>query len=225
MSAPLVLKLFCEKCNRIVDVVRPPLRAGLNRTVVRGTCQHNFKIRVIPYSEARKGVELCLNNSIGHGQAAENLFKSGDYRHALFMILTGYEEMAKCNRILNAVQYSHRMNVNEILVEESIFYQHESKYKITMNYLDEWLPPLDEIRQTFMKGVPSIDPPKQKASRKKIYRHGFKIRNACLYVDYKNGWIDTQKISRNEVLRNSGMLKSMMSGFASSLMNWDFAIS
>jgi AbiV family abortive infection protein len=129
------------------------------------------------------------------------------------MVLTGYEEMAKCHRILDAAHYSHRMKLRNITVEDSVFSQHESKYKITMSYLDDWLKSLDEIRLTFMKGIRSIEPPKKRASRRKIYRQGLKIRNACLYVDYRRGWVDTRKVSRNEVWRNLEMLRDMMGGF------------
>jgi AbiV family abortive infection protein len=188
-------------------------------------CGHKIKVRLIPFSEAREGVELCYNKSIGHHQAAVTLFKANDYVHALFMVLTGYEEMAKCSRILDAAHFSNRMGMRNMAVEDSVFSEHESKYQITMNYLDEWLPSLDEIRLKFMKHVRSVDPPKQKASRKKLFRHGFKIRNACLYVDYRKGWVSTQNVSKNEVLRNLGMLASMMGGFHSSLTNWGVAIS
>lgn len=219
-----LLKLFCSECNRLVDAP-PPRRAVSRRTTVRALCGHKIKVRLIPFSEAREGVEVCLNESIGHYQAAVTLFKADDYAHALFMVLTGYEEMAKCSRILDAAHFSSRMSMKSMVVEDSVFYEHESKYQITMNYLDEWLPSLNEIRLTFMKGVRSIDPPKQKASRKRLFRHGFKIRNACLYVDYRKGWLSTQKVSKNEVLRNLGMLANMMGGFRSSLTNWSVALS
>ena len=153
------------------------------------------------------------------------LFKAKDYARALFMVLTGYEEMAKCDRILNAAHYARRMSLRNMVVEDAVFSQHESKYKITMMYLDDWLKSLDEIRLTFMKGVRSIEPPKKRASRRKIYRQGLKIRNACLYVDYWRGWVDTRKVSRKEVWRNLEMLRDMMGGFRASLANWDFATS
>jgi AbiV family abortive infection protein len=103
---------------------------------------------------------------MGHHRAAVRLFRAKDYARALFMVLTGYEEMAKCSRILNATHYSRRMSLRNIVVEDSVFSQHESKHKITMSYLDDWLKSLDEIRLTLMKGVRSIEPPKKRTSRR-----------------------------------------------------------
>ncbi len=195
MSGSSFLKMFCSKCNTLVDA-SPPRRSPLGRTAVIALCGHRIKVRLIPFSEAREGVELCLNKSFGHRQAAATLFEAKDYAHALFMVLTGYEEMAKCSCILDAAHFSSRMSTRNIVIEDSLFFEHESKYEITMNYLDRWLPELDGLRQTFIPGIRSVDPPKQKATRRKLFRHGFKIRNACLYVDYSKGWVGTQKVRK-----------------------------
>jgi hypothetical protein len=103
-DVPTLLKLFCSKCNKLVD--SSPPRQTLPGTVITATCGHNIKVRLIPFFEARWGAELCFNNSDGHYRAAARLFKAKDYARALFMVLTGYEEMAKCDRILNAAHYS-----------------------------------------------------------------------------------------------------------------------
>ena len=223
MSAPTLLKLFCSKCNKLVDA--PPPRRALPRAAVTASCGDTIRVRLIPFSEAKEGVELCLNKAFGHQQAAATLNEAHDYPHALFMALTGYEEMAKCSRVLDAAHFASRMGAKNIVVEEAVFSEHESKYKITMSYLDGWLPELDGVRRTFMPGIRSVDPPRQKATRRKLFQRGLKIRNACLYVDHRKRWVGAPKVSKNEVARNIVMLNSMMSGFHTSLTNWAFAMS
>lgn len=155
--------------------------------------------------------------------AAEAL-QSTNPTYAFFFVLTAYEELAKSHRILDAAHVCHASH-NELLVEESMFLHHETKYRVTMGYLDYWISTWDDIRQIFPFNISRLDTPELQADRNEIRERGYKLRMGCLYVDFDGGWIQKISVQPEKVHRNLQMAKSMLSGFQNSLQNWQFAIS
>jgi hypothetical protein len=132
--------------------------------------------------------------------------------------------MAKCQRILDAAA-ENAVSHDELILEEALFKHHETKYRLTMDYLDFWITNGDVIRRMFYPSPPSVDNKQIRADRKNIRNNGFKIRNGCLYVDYQKTWVNRPPVNKGKVSRNLTMLKSMMDGYRSSLKNWKLAIS
>jgi AbiV family abortive infection protein len=214
-----VVQLFCSECADLVDVTGDP-RSGS----VMGVCNHNISVITIPFDDAKNGVEVCLNNAENLRDAAKRLSESSDYTRALFMLLTAYEEMAKCWRILEAATQSSQ-DRSDLVVEKSVFKDHETKYEITMQYLDYWMPSTDIIWKRFFPRIGDVDTPDLKTERRELRRRGTDARMRCLYVNYSNGWVNTLSVSKERVERNRKMLDHMIGGFRSSLSNWETAIS
>jgi AbiV family abortive infection protein len=191
---------------------------------VTGSCGHNIDVKVIPFSLARRGLKLCVKSAQSLLSAAETLQRDGDQTHAFFLVLTAYEELAKSRRILDAVAICH-VNQNDLLVEESLFSHHKTKYKLTMDYLDYWISTGDNLRDTFMPEVARVDTVELQTDRSEIRLHGFELRTSCLYVDFVGGWVERISVQPERVERNLRMANSMLSGFVRWLQNWDAAIS
>jgi AbiV family abortive infection protein len=196
------VKLFCEDCGAMVDAEK----RGSSLTAL---CRHRVKVRVIPFQHAKRGAELCLESARGHASAAECLSRGGHQRHAFFLVLTTYEEIAKCFRIL----YTALTNIvsrNPIVVEESLFREHPPKYGIAMSYLDFFIGIRNELAAAFKPKLANVDNADLQADRDQIRKQGFKIRNGCLYVDYENRWVELFEIPREKVERNLRMIKACL---------------
>jgi AbiV family abortive infection protein len=139
-------------------------------------------------------------------------------------VLTAYEELAKSRRILDAAYICH-VSQNHLLVEDSLFSHHETKYKLTMDYLDYWISTGDSLREKFWPDVPKVDTQELRDDRNEIRVQGFKLRMSCLYVDFVAGWVPRISVQPEKVERNLRMAKSMLQGFVNSLENWGAAIS
>jgi hypothetical protein len=109
-------------------------RGGSSVGHVIGSCTHDIDVKVIPYTLARHGLELCVESARSLLSAAE-ILRRNDPTHAFFLVLTAYEELAKCSRIRIAEAVCHTTQ-NPLLVEDSLFSHHKTKYKLTMDYLD-----------------------------------------------------------------------------------------
>ncbi len=140
------------------------------------------------------------------------------------MVLTAYEELAKCCRILDAAT-EHSKDRNDLVAEKGVFKDHETKYEITMHYLDYWMPSTRAIWKRFFPRIGDVDTPDLKAERKDLRLHGTDTRMKCLYVHYSNAWSDALSLPKERVEHNQKMLEHLMSGLRNSLSNWDVAIS
>ena len=149
---------------------------------VRGSCNHDIDVKVILFSLAQQGVQLCVDSAKSLISAAE-ILRSSNPTYAFFLVLTAYEELAKSRRILDATSICH-VSQNDLLVEDSLFSHHETKYKLTMDYLDYWISTGDSLRERFWPDVPRADTQELRADRNEIRLRGFKLRMSCLYVDF-----------------------------------------
>jgi AbiV family abortive infection protein len=216
--------MYCEKCKSFVDAGAPQTPGG----EVIGSCTHKIVIKLIPFVDAKAGVETCLRSAEDLVLAAKLLSQAGRHRLAFFLVLTAYEEVAKCQRLIDAASVSHDTQA-DLIVEESLFRYHGTKYRITMDYLEHWI----SLGEAYLRGFSQrvgLDFPEEESAqliedRKEIHDRGDKLRMECLYTDYSGGWIERPQISRERVLRNLKMIDSFMKGFRSSLKHWDFAIS
>ncbi len=212
------MRIYCDKCSQFVDVV------ARKADSVTASCTHDIRVRTVPFDQARPGLELCLRSAEQLVTSSRTLLRQGDNRTAFFLVLSAYEEMAKCRRILDAAA-ENAVTHSPLLLEEALFRYHPTKYRLTMDYLDQWIPTNDEIRKLFSPAVASRDNADLQADRAAIKARGFEIRNSCLYVDYDGGWIDKATIDVAKVERNLRMIESMMDGYRSSLAQWNLAIS
>lgn len=108
------MKLFCSECSSLVEVIEQPMP-----NLVKGACAHKIKVKTIPFEEAKEGVALCLQNAKALAQSSELLLDNGASTHS-FMVLTAYEEMPKCARIIDAAAQNYSTRA-DMLVEVSIF--------------------------------------------------------------------------------------------------------
>ena len=198
-----------------------PRRGRINHMM--GACNHDIDVKLIPFSVAQQGLQLCVDSTESLLSAAE-ILQGSNPTYAFFLVLTAYEELAKSRRILDAASISH-VSQNDMLVEDSMFSHHETKYKVTMGYLDNWITTWDSIRHDFWPDIPSLDTPELRADRNEIRQRGYKLRMSCLYVDYDRDWIQRISVQPEKVERNLQMAKSMLSGFVNSLHDWQAAIS
>ena len=212
------MRVYCDQCSRFVDAVTQ------NAHSVTASCTHKIRVRPVPFSEARRGLELCLHSAEQLVTSSRILLGQSDNRTAFFLVLSAYEEMAKCRRILDAAAENASTH-GALLLEEALFRYHPTKYRLTMDYLDQWIAANDAIRELFSPAVALGDNADLQADRAAIKAGGFEIRNSCLYVDYSSAWIDKATIDRAKVERNLRMIESMMGGYRSSLAQWDLAIS
>jgi len=216
------LKLFCPNCVKLVDVVDGP-----RVQCVTGSCRHEIKVRTVRFKDAREGARTCLQNADSLAKSAEILFGNGAREHAFFMVLTAYEEMAKCSRIVDAAAQNYSTQ-SDMIVEESIFRHHKAKYGIAMHYLDAWIKEMDAIRRAFPDGAAGMDVPDSEGAREEIRQQGSSMREGCLYVEYRNRWIDIPPIPEEKARLHLRMLKQLVSGFINSLAsdaNWEWTIS
>jgi AbiV family abortive infection protein len=188
-----------------------------------GACNHDIDVKLIPFSVAQQRLQLCVDSTESLLSAAE-ILQGSNPTYAFFLVLTAYEELAKSRRILDAASISH-VSQNDMPVEDSMFSHHETKYKVTMDYLDYWISTWDSIRLSFWPNIPRLDTRELRADRDEIRQRGFKLRMSCLYVDFLGGWIQRISVQPEKVERNLQMAKSMLSGFVNSLQNWQAAIS
>ena len=212
------MRIYCDQCSRFVDPV------AQNPDSVTASCNHKVRVRRVPFEDARRGLELCLQSAEQLVASSRILLGQGDNRTAFFLVLSAYEEMAKCRRILDAAAENH-LTHGPLLLEEALFRYHPTKYRLTMDYLDQWIPTNDAIRKLFSPPVAPRDSADLQADRTAIKARGFEFRNSCLYVDYDRGWISKATIDVAKVERNLRMIESMMDGYRSSLDQWDLAIS
>ena len=203
------VKLFCEDCASMVDAEK----RGSSLTAL---CGHRVKVRVIPFQAAKRGAELCLESAQGHASAAQSLSKGGHQRHAFFLVLAAYEEIAKCFPILYGA-LANSVSRNPIVVEESLFREHPAKYAIAMSYLDFFITMRNELARAFRPKLASVDNADLQADRVQIRKNGLKIRNRCLYVDYENRWVETIEIPPEKVERNLRMIKPCLTSLRNGL--------
>lgn len=216
------MKLFCPDCVKLVDVVDEPMAQR-----VVGSCHHRIKVKIVRFKDAREGARTCLRNADSLAKSAEILLDNGACEHAFFMVLTAYEEMAKCSRIVDAASQNSGKQT-DMMVEDSIFRHHEAKYAIAMHYLDAWIKDMDAIRRAFPDGVAETDIADSDTARAEIREQGSSMRESCLYVEYRNRWIAIPSISEEKVRLHLRMLKQFASGFVNSLAsdaNWEWTIS
>jgi AbiV family abortive infection protein len=216
------LQLWCKQCNGMVDATDGPLARG-RVNYVSGSCDHDIDVKVIPFGLSQRGVELCVDSAQSLLSAAE-ILRASDQTRAFFLVLTAYEELAKASRILNAAAICHTTQ-NDLLVESSLFSHHETKCRLTMDYLDYWISTGDSLRQRFWPNIAGADTEELRADRNEIRLRGFELRMSSLYVDFVAGWVDRISVQPERVNRNLQMANSMLSGFMSSLQNWEAAIS
>jgi hypothetical protein len=131
------LQLWCKQCRGMVNSGSVLSRGRERVNYVSGSCGHDIDVKVIPFGLAQRGVKLCVDSTQTLLSAAETL-RDSDQTHAFFLVLTAYEELAKASRILSAAAIC-RVSQNDPLVEESLFSHHETKYRLTMDYLDYWI--------------------------------------------------------------------------------------
>jgi len=198
----------------------------VDRGWVTGSCGHNIKVKRIPMKLAKQGLQACLDNAGRLVDAARTLFKASRNELAFFMVLTAYEEMAKCHCILEETVRVYDLQ-EDLLVDACVFEYHPAKYRMTMDYLDDWIATWDSLATAFSTALGEIDTPELSADRKVIHQNGFQIRNECLYVDYEDGWMVGPRIaiSRERVEQHLKMIVSMMGGFHNTLRNWPLSVS
>jgi AbiV family abortive infection protein len=216
------LKLFCPDCAKLVDVVEGPM---VQR--VADLCGHKIKVRIVRFEHAKEGASICLRNARSLAQSAEILLEKGACEHAFFMILTAYEELAKCSRIVDAASQNSETRT-DMIVEDSIFQHHKTKFAIAMHYLDHWIKTMEALRRAFPVGAAGIDIPDSEAARAEIREQGASMRESCLYEDYWNRWIGRPSVPEEKVRLHLSMFEQFASGFDISLesdANWQRTIS
>ena len=130
--------------------------------------------------------------------------------------------------MLDAAAMNHATQ-DDLPIEESLFSHHESKYKITMDYLENWITVNEglwtSLAQRLGWNLNQRNSNALRAERREIREHGAEIRESCMYVDYPGRWVNRTVIPRQKVVDHINMAKSMMSGLEGSVSNWQFGIS
>lgn len=171
---------------------------------------------------------MCLRSAEDLVSTARSLSGASNQRIAFFLVLTAYEELAKCQRILDSAAANH-VSQADLVVEDSLFRHHDAKYRITMEYLEQWITVnaalWRNLAQRLGWNLSRDDSDALRGERQEVRERGSSSREACLYVDYQDHWVERLEITADRVERNLRMAESMMAGFRSSLEHWNFAIS